>query len=207
MDLPPKPKYVKTYFRTKLFNSEDICALSKEVEPSFKYARAAAMAYQLQYEFEMAFDLAFEANSKALKPFYAKFAMDLRRVACTLGLPIDPFKIASKFPYDCHLSDDRISDGLAWLLNAGSDAVINSKDFASLIDKSLSGPDETREFDEEKRHSFCHTNLSSLPFVLALAIGATEEALRQMEEALRQSHNRYEIRAGDFCTAYLRDSL
>ena len=193
MDTPPKPKYVKTYFRSKLFSSENIFALSKQVEPSFEHARAGAMAYQLQYEFEMAFDLAFETNLKVLKGFYAKVVNDLRRAATTLGLPTDPFKIASEFPYDASRSEDKIPDGLSWLLNAGAAAVGNSKAFDSLINKSLSGgPYETREFDEEQRKSFCYANLCSLPFLLALAIGATEEALRQTEEALRLSVNRYE---------------
>ena len=47
------------------------------------------------------------------------------------------------------------------------------------------GGDGTYGLREERRQAFCEAQLSSLPFVLALALCATEEALRRIHARSR----------------------
>jgi len=47
--------------------------------------------------------------------------------------------------------------------------------------RAISSGDETYHLREERRQAFCETQLTALPSLLGLALGATEEAIRQIE--------------------------
>jgi hypothetical protein len=80
-------------------------------------------------------------------------ASDIRRLVKTLGLPDDPVQIGSQFqfvrtPDQTFEGTTKIPDGLGWLLRAGSDATVNSKNLALLIARSLENPKDPGDWHD-----------------------------------------------------------
>jgi hypothetical protein len=150
----PRPPNSNFWIDASLFSPKEIFGLSKEVDPSLEYARAQAMAWDLHSTFLEALNFEYpQVNSSEHERFYTSFANDIRRLAKKLGLPNDPFEIGSQFPFGTTLDistegTTEIPDGLGLLLRAGSDATVNSKNFALLIARSLKNPEDPGDWHD-----------------------------------------------------------
>jgi hypothetical protein len=161
------PRLPNSNFRlnASLFRPEEIFGLSKEVEPTLEYARAPAIAWELHSTFLYALDFEYpQTNSSPRKRFYTSLANDIRRVIKKIGLPDDPFEIGSQFPFGTTLDETtegvtKIPDGLSWLLRAGSDATVDSKNFGLLIARSLKNAEDPGDWHDVDSASDCDVKL------------------------------------------------
>jgi hypothetical protein len=189
MRAPPNPESIgKGIFQSNVLTDEaDILALSRKVEPTFERSRAKAIVAEIEELFWAALGFNHEQIPQSkLTRFYEKLAKDVQRLAKTLSLPTNPIAIASKCPFGIIAKRSELPDGLYWLFDAATDGLHQSGDFSSLVASALKNPEGPSDWKRKMRKgSFCDEQLSSLPFLLALALGSAQEALREIGERPR----------------------